>query len=329
MNANRHLVSRTRVAVDRSEITAPHDFGFQLRHYVVAPEVREGSTLVEIARLASGDLVKIDIRSLGTVEEPRLELTLFSAERLSPSKVKEARRLVAWRLGVEDDLRPFYAMAKDDPVLSASISHNYGAKGKSSFSMFDGLITVICAQNTAFPRLYAMRANLAAAFGDPFLTPERVHHASPTPEQLAAAPLKAIRACGVGYRDRYIKGAAEAVVGGLDVESLRNLPRDEARHELMKLLGVGPYTADLGLILGARRQDALFIDVYLREVLRTFYFNGERVPDATLARFAEQRWGAYQGYAWLYLTTNTEVWARSLGVTFRLKSGALSDPDAP
>jgi hypothetical protein len=27
--------------------------------------------------------------------------------------------------------------------------------------------------------------------------------------------------------------------------------------------------------------------------------------------------------------TNTEAWARSLGVTFRLKSGALSDPDAP
>jgi N-glycosylase/DNA lyase len=294
----------------------------------VAPEARDGSKLVEVVRLVSGKLVKIDVRSLGTLEEPHLELELSSAQSLSPAELEEARRLVVWRLGLEDDLRPFYASVADDPVLSASIQHNFGAKGKSSFSMFDAVIDVICAQNTAFRRLYTMRANLAAAFGDPFVTAERVYHASPTAEQLAAAPLAAIRACGVGYRDRYIKGVAEAVVGGLDLESLRTVPREEARSELMKLPGVGPYTADLGLIIGARRQDALFIDVFLREVLRTFYFDGEPVSDATLSEFAEERWGPYKGYAWLYLTTNTEVWARALGVTFRLRSGALSDPDA-
>jgi N-glycosylase/DNA lyase len=319
---------RRQLPVDPSEIAPPHDFGFQLRHYVVAPEARDGRQLVEIIRLGSGRLVKIDIRSLGSLEEPRLELTLSSGSVLSRTDVAEARRLVAWRLGLEDDLRPFYAAVSDDPVLSASIEHNFGAKGKSAFSMFDAVIDVICAQNTAFRRLYMMRANLAAAFGAPLVAAERVYHASPTPAQLAAAPLDAIRACGVGYRDRYIKGVAQAVVGGLDLEPLRGMPRGEARTALMKLPGVGPYTADLGLIIGARRQDAMFIDVYLREVLRTFYFDGAPVSDATLSRFAEQRWGPYQGYAWLYLSTNTEVWARSLGVAFRLRSGALSDPDA-
>jgi N-glycosylase/DNA lyase len=294
----------------------------------VVPEVREGRQLVEIVRVGSGKLVKIDIGSSGTLEEPQLELTLDSADALSRTDVAEARRLVVWRLGLEDDLRPFYAAVADDPVLSASIEHNFGAKGKSAFSMFDAVLDVICAQNTAFRRLYTMRANLAAAFGEPFVTAERVYHASPTPAELAAAPLEAIRACGVGYRDRYIKGVAEVVDGGLDLEPLRHVPRGEARTELMKLPGVGPYTADLGLIIGARRQDALFIDVFMREALRAFYFDGEPVSDATLSRFAEQRWGPYQGYAWLYLSTNTEVWAESLGVAFRLRSGALSDPDA-
>jgi N-glycosylase/DNA lyase len=105
------------------------------------------------------------------------------------------------------------------------------------------------------------------------------------------------------------------------------MPRNEARDVVMKLPGVGRYPADLGLIIGARRQDAMFIDVFLREVLRTFYFDGKPVPDATLARFAEERWGPFRGYAWLYLTTNTDVWAPQLGVKFRLRSGALSDPD--
>ena len=320
---------RRKLTIGPSDIAAPYDFGFQLRHYVVAPEARDGRQLVEIVRLAPGKLVKIGIRPLGTREEPQLELSLSSGHVLSQADVAEARRLVVWRLGLEDDLRPFYAAVADDAVLSASIEHNFGAKGKSAFSMFDAVIDVICAQNTAFRRMYAMRANLAAAFGERLVTAGRVYHASPTPAQLAAAPLEAIRACGVGYRDRYIKGISQAIAGGLDLEPLRGMPRSEARAELMKLPGVGPYTADLGLIIGARRQETMFIDVFLREVLRTFYFDGEPVSDATLARFAEQRWGEYQGYAWLYLSTNTEVWARSLGVAFQLRSGALSDPDVP
>ncbi|MDQ4145334.1 MAG: hypothetical protein M3198_16655 [Actinomycetota bacterium] len=317
----------THAEIGPADIAAPHDFGFQLRHYVIAPEWREGQKLVEIVRTASGVLVGVDVLSTGSVDQPHLALYLRSRRPLPRAEVDEVRRMVMWRLWTDDDLRPFYSFVKDDPVLSASVEHNYGAKAKSSFSMFDAVVDVICAQNTTFRRLYRMRANLATAFGDAFPTPQRVFHASPRPEQLASAPLDAIRACGVGYRDRYIKGFAEAVVGGFDTERLKHIPRAEAREELMKLPGIGPYTADLGLIIGARRQDAMFLDVFLREALRAFYFSGERVPDETLADFAQERWGQYRGYAWLYLTTNTELWAPKVGVQFRLRSGALSDPD--
>jgi 3-methyladenine DNA glycosylase/8-oxoguanine DNA glycosylase len=319
----------TRVAIGGAEIAAPYDFGFQLRHYVIAPELREAQKLIEIVRLSSGGLVKVDVASRGTVDAPRLELTVLSGGPLPPAQVDEVGERVAWHLSLDDDVRPFYAMAEADPVLSASIEHNFGAKGKRAYSMFDGLIDVILAQNTAFRRVYAMRANLAAAFGDSFIADGRVYHASPTPEQLAAAPLQEIRAAKVGYRDRYLKGVAEAVAGGLDLEALKQRPGDEARRELMRLPGVGPYSADLALILAARRPDAVFLDVYIREVLRQLYFGGDRVADEQLREFAQTKWGPYQGYAGLYLTTDTDAWAKNLGVTFRLRSAALSDPDKP
>jgi 3-methyladenine DNA glycosylase/8-oxoguanine DNA glycosylase len=319
----------TQVTTGGAEIAAPHDFGFQLRHYVIAPEVREAQKLIEIVRLSSGDLVKVDVVSRGTVDAPRLELTISSGEPLPPVQVEEVRERVAWHLSLDDDLRPFYAVAEGDPVLSASIQYNFGGKGKRAYSMFDGLIDVILFQNTAFRRVYAMRANLAAAFGDSFVAGGRVYHASPTPEQLAAAPLEAIRAAKVGYRDRYVKGVAEAVAGGIDLEALKQRPGDEARRELMRLPGVGPYTADLALIIAARRPDALFLDVFIREVLRQLYFGGSHVPDQQLREFAQTRWGPYQGYVGLYLTTDTEAWAKNLGITLRLRSGALSDPDRP
>lgn len=318
----------TQVTIGEAEIAAPHDFGFQLSHYVIAPEVREGEKLVQIVRLSSGALVKVDVVSRGTVDAPKLELTIFSREPLAPAQIEEARERVASHLDVDDDLRPFYALAEGDPVLTASIAYNFGAKAKRAYSLFDAVVDVILFQNTAFRRAYAMRGNLTTAFGEPFFADEAVYHASPTAEQLADAPLEAIRAARVGYRDRYIKGVAEAVVGGVDLEALKGLPGEEARRELMRLPGVGPYTADLALIIAGGRSDAaLFMDVYIREVLRRLYFGGAAVPDEELREFAAGTWGRYQGHAGLYLTTDTESWAKTLGVNLRLRSGALSDPD--
>jgi hypothetical protein len=48
---------RRQLTIGPSEIASPYDFGFQLRHYVVAPEAREGRKLVEIVRLGSGKLL--------------------------------------------------------------------------------------------------------------------------------------------------------------------------------------------------------------------------------------------------------------------------------
>ena len=319
-------VHQAEVVLDDSVIVAPYDFRFQLRHYVVAPESREGERLIEIVRLSTERLVRVEIASRGTVAAPRLHLDVASHGPLAPGDLEETRELVSWRLGLAEDLRAFYTLADGDPVLSATVEHNFGAKGKSSFTLFDGVIDVICAQNTAFRRMYEMRANLARAFGDPFEA-GRVYHASPTPEQLATAPLEAIRACKVGYRDRFIQGVARAVTDGLDLEAVKRLPREQARAELMRLPGVGPYTADLRLIIGARRQDALFLDVYMKEVLRTFYFDGEKASEEELAGFAQARWGPHRGLAWLYLSTNTEAWAQRIGKPFRLKSGALNEAD--
>jgi hypothetical protein len=47
-------VFSTQITIGEPEIAAPYDLGFQLRHYVIAPEVREAQTLVEIVRLSSG-----------------------------------------------------------------------------------------------------------------------------------------------------------------------------------------------------------------------------------------------------------------------------------
>ena len=58
--------------------------GFQLRHYVLAPEPREAEKLVQIVRLASGGLAEVDVESRGTSAAPCIDFGDTDRERSLP-----------------------------------------------------------------------------------------------------------------------------------------------------------------------------------------------------------------------------------------------------
>lgn len=64
------------------------------------------------------------------------------------------------------------------------------------------------------------------------------------------------------------------------------------------------------------------MDLFSREALYQFYFNGTKQEDKELLKFVEKRWGKWKHRVMLLLTTNTDTWVRELGIDFRLKSGA-------
>ncbi len=315
---------KKKIRLTEANIVPPYNFDFHLHHYVLPPERREEDCLIEVVRLSSGQLTKVDVISKGTTEHPLLELTIWSTSHLTNYEVVDVIEQVSWHLCLKEDLTPFYSMTINDPIMKASIEYNFGAKDKAKYSMFEALIDCVCAQNTIFKRLYSMLGNLSTTFGEQILINGETYSAFPTPKQLGEVPLEALRACKVGYRDKYIQRICQEILNeGVDLEKVKAMPLlDEARTELMKLPGIGPYTADLALIIGARRLDLLHMDLFIRETLTQFYFDGREVPDKMLREFAAQRWGPYRAHAGLYLTTNTEVWAKKIGIEFRLQSGA-------
>jgi 3-methyladenine DNA glycosylase/8-oxoguanine DNA glycosylase len=235
----------------------------------------------------------------------------------------EIREQASWQLCLTDALRPFYEICKGDPIMEMAISMHYGAKDKGRFSLFEAIIDCICAQNVIFKRLYTMMDNLCKRFGDKVEIEGRVYHAFPTPMQLASATLDEIRLCGVGYRAKFIKNFAEMVAcGEVNLEKIKKLPINEAIEELMQIEGVGPYTANLSMILAMRRREILHLDSFVREILSQLYFEGRKVSDEELQTFAAQRWLGCQAYATLLLCTDTEMLFRNVGKEFRLKSGA-------
>ena len=307
----------------------PYDFAPALTEYVIYPWAREGESLARILRLASGAVVKAEIRCTGTPRRPLLGVDVRSAVPLGQGDVHEVGATLRRCLLLDADPRPFYALARRDPVLRAAVGQPRGGRGKLYPTVFEALVGVICAQNTRFERVYDMMERLAAAFGTPLDLDGRRYFAFPTPADLAAAPEEAIRACKVGYRARYLGAVARQVVErGLDLEGLRGLPAGEARALLLTLPGVGPYAADLALSVGLGHP-AIHVDSFVRAIISTFYFGGAPVSDEEAAGFARTRWGRYAGAAIGALTTNTHIWAKEVGVDFPLPSGAVrSSPGA-
>ncbi len=63
-------------------------------------------------------LALASVRAVGTVEEPELDVEL-RGENLTPQDAEVGRAQVAWMLGTQQELTPFYDLARRDPALAA------------------------------------------------------------------------------------------------------------------------------------------------------------------------------------------------------------------
>jgi DNA-3-methyladenine glycosylase II len=78
-----------------------------------------------------------------------------------------------------------------------------------------------------------------------------------TPENLLALDDAALRAAGLSrQKARYAREIASAIIGGaLDLAKLRRMDDDAVRAALVRIIGIGPWTADVYLLIALGRPD--------------------------------------------------------------------------
>ncbi len=152
---------------------------------------------------------------------------------------------------------------------------------------FATLVGIILEQQVSLASGRAGFARLRAVAGE--VTAPRI--AALRPDDLRRAGLTRQKAA-------YIHGLALAIRdGAFDHARLGRLGDDEVREALIALRGIGPWSADIYLLMALRRADAwpsgdLALAIAAREVLRL-----RAMPDtATLGRIAE-RWRPWRAVA--------------------------------
>ena len=89
--------------------------------------------------------------------------------------------------------------------------------------------------------------------------------------------------------------------GEVNLQSVYTRSVEEARHELLKLPGVGNKIANCVLLFAYGFQQAFPVDVWVMKALRELYFPKRRVSAKRLARFTATHFGPNAGYAQQYL----------------------------
>jgi N-glycosylase/DNA lyase len=153
---------------------------------------------------------------------------------------------------------------------------------------WETLVTFIISQRKNIPAITACVETLCRRYGAEI---DDGFYAFPEPEALLGADLAL---CSLGYRDKYIRAAAEAVVSGaIDLNALKNADDEELKQSLMSLFGVGPKVAACVMLFGFHRLASFPVDVWIARAIEREY--GGELPD-----FGENA-GILQQYIFYYI----------------------------
>ncbi len=286
--------------------TPPYDFRLTMEHLASFGTGARANIFEDdqYSRLlyVEGNLLLAQVRSLGTVETPRLEVTVNGSD-LTDKTLQTVQDTLTWILGGDTPLSEFYDAALNDPVLAPLVQKLYGLKISQTPTVFEAFVQSIFSQQIATNVARIIGSLLLERYASTMTHNGRTYYAFPTPASLLPDGIPGLRGIKLSNRKaEYILDVAAAIVdGSLDLEAMRHLPDEEATKRLLALRGVGPWTAHWLLLRALGRMDSFPAgDLALRRIVSRLYLDGEELSVRQLEEFSE-RWSPWRSLYTTYL----------------------------
>ncbi|MBU3839575.1 MAG: 8-oxoguanine DNA glycosylase [Candidatus Ruminococcus intestinipullorum] len=176
---------------------------------------------------------------------------------------------------LEVDYTAYHKNIEADTYLYRAIQYGDGIRILKQ-DLWEMIITFIISQQNNIKRIRKCIETISMKYGvKKTALSGREYYAFPTPESLAQATEEELRACGLGYRSKYIvKTAADIRDGVIDFSGIQNMSYEAAKKELLKLYGIGEKVADCICLFALHKLEAFPVDVHIKRVLETQYPNG-------------------------------------------------------
>ena len=183
-----------------------------------------------------------------------------------------------------------------DPIMARAIERVGLCTLIPNPQLFETLVDAIISQQISVKAADAIMGRLRAAL-----------HAEAngmiSPDALLSLEEDTLRAVGLSpQKMRYIRDLTERVVNGeLDLERLSELDDEEIIHELVKVKGIGRWTAEMMLIFSLGRPDVLPVDDlgFLEGVREAYSLEARPTPKEMRER--GELWHPYRTFATWYM----------------------------
>jgi DNA-3-methyladenine glycosylase II len=300
---------------------APFDFAQTLRFAEdftpARGEQRVAENTLTKAIMVAGRPIGFHITSVGTVDAPALDYTLYGAQPFTPDRpdlINASEDRLRFYLSLDDDLTPFYQIASADSAMSPIIARRYGLHQLKFPTPFENAAWAILTQRTPIAVARVIKDRLTQRYGGSVQVKVRVAGQiadepegetlwvfPDAPSLVAADPDELASLIRNERKTAYLTAASQAFAD-VDEQWLRTGDYDEVEAWLRAIPGVGAWSAGFILIRGLGRVERVTPNEPLLEAAARAY--GEPITPACFKELAT-RYGDTAGYWAFYLHTGT------------------------
>lgn len=250
------------------------------------------------------NLVLVKLTSIGTIQQPKIVVELKSNKPLTSKDCKTAADAINYIFNLDFNLCAFYQDVENNPAMHKISKQLYGLKNPTTPTVFESLVDSIVEQQISIKVAHTIEQRLVKKFGETLTIEGNIYFAYPKPQNIAINNISEIQHVGLSMRKaEYIQNAAKLIADKkLNLEQLKNEKNpDQIISELDEIRGIGVWTAELTMLRGMQKLDALPADDFgIRRVISRYYCNGKKIKTAE-AREIAKGWGKWKGLAAHYL----------------------------
>ncbi len=246
--------------------------------------------------------VAFELRSSGTIEDPKVSYTLFSQHPLSEADHKAVAERIRFFLSMDDDLQPFYSIGRKDASFAPIIERFYGLHQPKFLTPFEIACWSVLTQRQPIAMAHRVKMALVQRWGTSIiLSNGTTYWAFPEPAQLAAADPGELAQIvrnerKVAYLLSIIKFFNE-----VDEQFLRTGDYEEVATNIRSIKGIGEWSSHFILVRGLGRMERVSAtDKELSKAAASIYNQGQKLYTAEIQHIID-RYGPTQGY-WAFYT---------------------------
>jgi DNA-3-methyladenine glycosylase II len=247
--------------------------------------------------------IAFNVRNTGTLEEPRIAYTLYSASPLSEIEQSAIIDRIRFFFSLDDDLQPFYAIGYADPAFAPVIERLYGLHQPKFLTPFEIACWAILAQRNPLAIAHHTKMALVHRWGTSITLPDGTYWAFPTVEQLASISPDELAEVVRNPRKVDYLSAVIAFFSNVDEQFLRTGNYDEVATQIHAIRGFGEWSSHFLLVRGLGRMEYVSsTDKEINKAAAQIYNHGQLLTSTAMQQILN-RYGNTQGY-WSFYARN-------------------------